>query len=95
MAAIMFNDAIPFEQIVNILLTKGPMWNLEKIGQAVSEKTYKDYKTLLMHIAQEKGQMTPNILIVAKQFYYLNHSFSLTVLISIEKMNFQHFPIQM
>ena len=33
MTAIFFNVAETFEQIVNI-----PLWNLEKIGQAVSEK---------------------------------------------------------
>ena len=33
--------------------TEGPMWNLVKIGQAVSEKkTFKDYEILYMYIAQ-------------------------------------------
>ena len=36
MTAILFNGAEPFEQIVNIPSTEGPMWNLAKIGQAVS-----------------------------------------------------------
>ena len=36
-AAIMFSGVELFEQIVSILLT-GPMWNLVKIGQAISEK---------------------------------------------------------
>ena len=36
MTATLFNGAEPFEQIVNIPLTEGPMWNLTKIGQAVS-----------------------------------------------------------
>ena len=41
MAAIVFNGAEPFEQIVNIPSTEGPMWNLKKMGQAVSEtKTF-------------------------------------------------------
>ena len=44
MATILFNDAEPFEQIGNILLTEGPMWNLVKIAQAVSEK--KPFKKL-------------------------------------------------
>ena len=38
MAAVLFDGAEPFEQIGNILLTEGPMWNLVKIAQAVSEK---------------------------------------------------------
>ena len=37
MVAILFNDAEPFEQIDNTLVTVGSMWNLLKIGQAVSE----------------------------------------------------------
>ena len=33
------------------------MWNLVKIGQAVSEKkTFKDYKILYMYIAKGKGR---------------------------------------
>ena len=36
MAPILFNDA--FEQIDNTSSTEGLMWNLVKIGQAVSEK---------------------------------------------------------
>ena len=36
--AILFSSAEPFEQIDNIPSTKGPMKNLVKIGQAVSEK---------------------------------------------------------
>ena len=39
-AAILLNDAKPFEQIDNPLLTEGPMWNLVKIGQAVSVSAY-------------------------------------------------------
>ena len=31
------------EQIVNIASTESPIWNLVKIGQAVSEKTFKGY----------------------------------------------------
>ena len=33
MAAILFSGAEPFDQIVNILSTEGPMWNLMKIVQ--------------------------------------------------------------
>ena len=43
MAAILFNSAKPFEQIVNSPSTEGPMWNLVKTGQAVSEKMFKDF----------------------------------------------------
>ena len=38
MVAILFNGAEPSDQIVNILSTEGPMWNLVKTVQAVSEK---------------------------------------------------------
>ena len=38
MVAILFNGAEPLEQIVNILSIEGPMWNLVKIAQAVSEQ---------------------------------------------------------
>ena len=31
MAAILFNGAEPFEQIINIVLTEGPMWDLVKL----------------------------------------------------------------
>ena len=46
MAAILFNGAEPFEQIVNILLTEGSIWNLMKSVEAVSEKTFKDFTIL-------------------------------------------------
>ena len=60
MTAILFNDAKPFEQSVNIPSTEGPIWNLVKIGQAVSEKkTFKDFKVLYLYIAQGQGQITP------------------------------------
>ena len=64
--AIVFNSADPFEQVVNILSTEGPMWNL-----AVSEKTFKNYTMLYMYIAQGQGQTNPRgqILIVIKTFY--------------------------
>ena len=56
MAAILFDNAEPFEQIDNTLLTEGPMWNLMKIGQAVSQKkTFKDHE-IYMYIAQGKGR---------------------------------------
>ena len=41
--AILFDGAEPFEQIGNTLLT-GPIWNLVKIAQTLSEKkTFKNY----------------------------------------------------
>ena len=43
MVAILFNDAEPLEQIVNIPPTEDPMRNLVKIGQMVSEKMFKDF----------------------------------------------------
>ena len=60
MAAILFNSAEPFEQTDNIPSTQSPMYNLMKIGQAVSEKkTFKDYTLLYMYIPQGQGQITP------------------------------------
>ena len=41
MAAILFNGEEPFEQIINILPTEGPMWKPVKTAQAISEKTFK------------------------------------------------------
>ena len=58
MAVILFNCAEPFKQIGNTLLTEGPMWNLVKIAQAVSEKTFKNYQFLYTYIAQWQGQIT-------------------------------------
>ena len=37
MAAIVFSSAEPFKQIANTLSTEGPMWNMVKIAQVVSE----------------------------------------------------------
>ena len=37
MAVIFFNGAEPFEQIINTPSTKGPICNLVKTGQAISE----------------------------------------------------------
>ena len=45
MAATLFNDAEPFEQVVNIPATEDPKWNLLKIGQAISEM-FKDFMIL-------------------------------------------------
>ena len=57
MAAILFSGAEPFEQIV-ISLTEGPIWNLVKIGQTVSEKIFLDFSTLYMYKAKGQGQIT-------------------------------------
>ena len=55
-AAILFNDAKPFEQSVNIPSTEGRMWNLVKIGQVVLEKkTFTDFKNLYLYIVQGRG----------------------------------------
>ena len=43
MVAIMFDGAESFKQIVKNPSIECSMWNLVKIGQAVSEKTFKDY----------------------------------------------------
>ena len=60
MAAILFNGTEPFEHIGITLLSEGPMWNLVKIGHAVSEKkTFKNYTILYMYIPQGQGQITP------------------------------------
>ena len=46
MAAILFNGAEQFEQIVN----RRPMWNLVKSVQAFTEKkTFKDFTILYMY----------------------------------------------
>ena len=56
MATILFNSAEPFEQTGKTFSTEGPMWNLVKIVQAVSEKkTFKKYTILYMYIALGKG----------------------------------------
>ena len=67
MAAILFSGVKPFEQTVNIPSKEGPMWNLVKIGQAVSEKKmYKDFTILHMFIANGQGQIILKILMVTK-----------------------------
>ena len=59
MVDILFNEAEPFEQIDNTPSKESQMWNLVKIGQALSEKMFKDYTILYMYIAQGQGQITP------------------------------------
>ena len=58
-AAILFKGAEPFEETVNTLSTEGPMWNLVKIAQAISKKTFKNNTILYMYIAHGQGQITP------------------------------------
>ena len=55
--AILFDGAEPLEQIGITFLTEGPMWNLVKIAQAVSEK--KTFKITCVYIAQRQRQITP------------------------------------
>ena len=62
MVSILISSARAFEQIVNIPSTEGPVLNLVKIGQSVSEKkTFKDYMSLYMYEykAKGQGQITP------------------------------------
>ena len=57
-AAILLNCTEPCEQIVNILLTEGPMWKVMKAVKAVSEKkTFKDFMILYIYIAKWQGQI--------------------------------------
>ena len=93
MTSILFNDAEQSEQIDNMPLTKGPKFNLVKIGQAGSEKTFKDYEISNMYIAQGQGQITQEdkILIVTKSVCYIVR-LSQWSLIHFQKMILQHFP---
>ena len=53
MAAIMFNGAERFEQIIYTLLTEGPMCNLVKSTKAVEEKKkFENCTILYMYLAQ-------------------------------------------
>ena len=54
----LFNDAELFDQIDNTPSIEGQVWKLVKIGQAASEKMFKDYKILYMYIARGQGQIT-------------------------------------
>ena len=67
MAAILFSGTEPSEQIVNIISTEGPIRNLVKTVQTVSEKmTFKIYTILYMCRAQGQEQITPKFLTVIK-----------------------------
>ena len=59
MVVILLSVAEPFEQTVNTPLTKDPMLNLVKIGQMISEMTFKDYTIVYMLIAYGQGQIPP------------------------------------
>ena len=57
MVVILFSGAEPFEQTVNTPSTEDSMLNLVKIGQMISEMTFKDYTILYMYIAYGQGQI--------------------------------------
>ena len=78
MIAVLFKGTEPFEQIVNISLTEGPIWNLVKTIQAISEKKiFIDFTILYKCIAQGPGQITPKISSVAKHLNPLRkHAYS-------------------
>ena len=101
-AAILFNDAGQFEQVINASSTEGPIWNLVKIGRAVSERERekkKDVKKLhifYMYIAKGQGQISPggqNIYCNWKGVPFSSNivRFSHQSFICFEKMIFQHF----
>ena len=76
MAAILFNDAEPLEYIDNTPSTERLIWNLVKIGQAVSEKKmFTDYEILYLYIAKGQVQKTSGdkILNVTERFCYFDH----------------------
>ena len=59
LAAILFKSEEPFEQIVNIPSTEGPIWNLKKMGQAVSEKKiFTDF--MILYLYTSPGAMADN-----------------------------------
>ena len=58
LSAILLNGVDPFDQIVNILSTEGPMWNLVKTVQAVSEKKkFKYFTILFIYTVQVSAQI--------------------------------------
>ena len=81
MAAILFNRTEPLKQNVNTLLTEGPMCNLVKIAQAVSEKTVKNF-TIFMHVyspwARVDNPRGQNFVCTEKN-YYFNHTLQISV----------------
>ena len=87
--AILLNGAEPFEQIVNIHLTEGPIWNLMKPVQAVSQKKiFKDFTIFYMCIARTRANIPKNLedsktVLLLKSYIV---SFSHKSLLSIEKI---------
>ena len=60
MAAILFNSAKPFDQIVSTTSTEGHKWNLLKIGMQFQRRRHlKIYKILYMYKAYGQGQISP------------------------------------
>ena len=58
MAAILFNGAEPFEQVMNYSFDRRPHVKSGKIAQAVSEKkALKNSMILYMYITQGQGQI--------------------------------------
>ena len=81
MAAIFFNSAKPFEQIVSTISTECPLWNPVKNDRRFQRRRHleTDDTILYMHKALGKGQIPPRdkILIVNNKFYffyYFNHT---------------------
>ena len=98
LAATLFNGVEPFEQIVNTPSIEVSMWNLVKIGRAVSEmKTFKDYTILNTYTAKGQGRITSGYksLIVTKMFTTLIMlcKFQSLVFVHFQRMIFfSHFP---
>ena len=53
-----YMGAESFEKIINTFSTEGPVWNLVKTAQAVSEKTFNNYIILYLYIVPGQGQIT-------------------------------------
>ena len=59
MAAILFNVAEPFRQIINTPFGRRPHMKSGKIGHSVSDKKpFKDNTTLYRHITKRQGYIT-------------------------------------
>ena len=72
---------------------RSPMWNLVKIPQAVSVKTFKNYTILYMYIAQGQGQITPRgQKFDCNKVYYFNHTSKVSVI--LRERHFSIFPLQ-
>ena len=88
----LFNDAV-FEKI-DMPSTKGLTWNLVKICQAVSEKTFKDFIHVYSTGARADSPGGQNVDYNWKGLLLWSYfvSFSHWSLIHYEKLNFQYFP---